>query len=664
MRNRLVGALRHSFARRGALGRYGSRRRGPGQGRSQGSRSPWLVRLRREPAPRRDLHPGARGAGLRVRRAFGLGPRELVGPAPSRRAGRARARVRRHRGAVPQPGPRDPAADAAATHAALVQALQGTVPQALAPPRRRTPTRSSSARDRRALGLARVSDLGAGSRQLTFGGPPECPTRPLCLEGLARGLRGRRSGSSCRSTPVVASPARRSSRASSTSRCCSPPIRPSTPATWSSWSTTASCSRPRTSRRSCAPRWSTGRGHAGHGARRGVRAVDTETLRSLNARAAATGSIRSTATPLAGRRAAAMTVDDATRATPVDSGRWPAHRPSQPPAAAPLRCATAAAPQHRHDRHAAGSSPRPCCWSCVVAMSFERAGRLVNQVDAAILRQIAGLRTEWLTDVADGIDRVGSGWTITVIAIALLVALVVLRRWRHLFTFLGAIVVIEIIADVIYRWSARPRPYDVTIIGRWDGYSFLAAPVAVVALIVRRDHLHAGVRRSPPADRQVVAAVAVVVCRVAAELYLGDVPSVRRRRRRRGGRRHPRQRLPLLHAQRGVPRHLPSGQDRAPRRRRAAGRGDPPGGPGPARADGGRDQAGRSRRLGWLDAAAAPRRRRPRHLPVREALRDEPRPRRPLVQARPHDPLRPARGRGARSSRCGGWSSTRTTRCG
>ena len=60
----------------------------------------------------------------------------------------------------------------------------------------------------------------------------------------------------------------------------------------------------------------------------------------------------------------------------------------------------------------------------VVAMSFEAAGRLVNQVDSAILRQVARLRTEWLTDVADGIDRVGSGWTIRSIGFALLVALV------------------------------------------------------------------------------------------------------------------------------------------------------------------------------------------------------------------------------------------------
>ena len=32
--------------------------------------------------------------------------------------------------------------------------------------------------------LHKVSDLAPVARQLNFGGPPECPTRPLCLEGL------------------------------------------------------------------------------------------------------------------------------------------------------------------------------------------------------------------------------------------------------------------------------------------------------------------------------------------------------------------------------------------------------------------------------------------------------------------------------------------------
>ena len=97
-----------------------------------------------------------------------------------------------------------PEADAAATHAALVHALQGTVAQPSRPPRRRTPTRSSSAaRPPSVSGSHAMSDLAPVARQLTFGGPPECATRPLCLDGL-REVYGLSSRRSCRSTPAVA----------------------------------------------------------------------------------------------------------------------------------------------------------------------------------------------------------------------------------------------------------------------------------------------------------------------------------------------------------------------------------------------------------------------------------------------------------------------------
>ena len=72
-------------------------------------------------------------SGLRVRRAFGLGPRELV--APALREGLVDV-VPEYAGTAVQflsVGRAHPEADAAVTHAALVHALQGTVAQALAP---------------------------------------------------------------------------------------------------------------------------------------------------------------------------------------------------------------------------------------------------------------------------------------------------------------------------------------------------------------------------------------------------------------------------------------------------------------------------------------------------------------------------------------------------
>jgi hypothetical protein len=157
-------------------------------------------------------------------------------------------------------------------------------------------------------------------------------------------------------------------------------------------------------------------------------------------------------------------------------------------------------------------------WLVVTRVS-PRARRVTDRVDATILRQIARIRTGALTDVANGVDRIGSGWTITVIGIGLLVAIVVFKRWHHLFTFLGSVVVVEIVGQTIYQQYQRPRPYDVTTIGRWAGFSLPAAPIAVATFVA------VGIVYSlVPAGRPRTIAKAVVGVAVltfaAADLYL------------------------------------------------------------------------------------------------------------------------------------------------
>ena len=83
-------------------------------------------------------------------------------------------------------------------------------------------------------------------------------------------------------------------------------------------------------------------------------------------------------------------------------------------------------------------------WLIVTAVS-EWARRVTDQIDAAILRAFARLRTEWLTDVMRAVDRAATGWWMFGIAAALVVLMVVFRRWRHLFTFLGSVMVLEVI---------------------------------------------------------------------------------------------------------------------------------------------------------------------------------------------------------------------------
>ena len=49
-----------------------------------------------------------------------------------------------------------------------------------------------------------------------------------------------------------------------------------------------------------------------------------------------------------------------------------------------------------------------------------------------------------------------SGWILSAVGLGLLVALIVLRRWRHLFTFFLGLVVVEVIGGIIYEVFTGP----------------------------------------------------------------------------------------------------------------------------------------------------------------------------------------------------------------
>jgi hypothetical protein len=63
-----------------------------------------------------------------------------------------------------------------------------------------------------------------------------------------------------------------------------------------------------------------------------------------------------------------------------------------------------------------------------------------------------------------------------------IIALVGLRRWRHLAIFLGCVVAVALSASQLAIFQARVRPLGVTIIGSWDGFSFPSLPVAALAV--------------------------------------------------------------------------------------------------------------------------------------------------------------------------------------
>jgi membrane-associated phospholipid phosphatase len=160
-----------------------------------------------------------------------------------------------------------------------------------------------------------------------------------------------------------------------------------------------------------------------------------------------------------------------------------------------------------------------------VALASDAVLGVADRADTWFLRGVADLRTSWLTPIAVRADRLASGWLLTGVGLGLIVALMALRRWRHLLTFLGTMFVIVFIGGQIYDGFARPRPYGVTIIGRWAGFSMPSPPAGVAAAVL------VGVVYSmiPPGRARSIGKLTIgilIAGIVGSRLYLGvDHPS-------------------------------------------------------------------------------------------------------------------------------------------
>jgi hypothetical protein len=159
-------------------------------------------------------------------------------------------------------------------------------------------------------------------------------------------------------------------------------------------------------------------------------------------------------------------------------------------------------------------------WVIVIAVS-PSARRATDQADARVMRWLARRRTDWLNELATEIDQVGSGWLVTIIGIGLLIGMIVFKRWRHLFTFVACVAFITIFAgNFVYHGFQRPRPYDVTIIGRWAGFSLPSPPVVVLMILgVGITYTMVVAGRSRTISKVVVTIVVVIFA--LARIYLG-----------------------------------------------------------------------------------------------------------------------------------------------
>ncbi len=104
-----------------------------------------------------------------------------------------------------------------------------------------------------------------------------------------------------------------------------------------------------------------------------------------------------------------------------------------------------------------------------------------ERVDNGVVQWFADRRTPAVNDIAGAVQILGEDWFTRTLRIATLLALAFVRRWRHFFAVIIAVLFVGAAVDGLREAIGRPRPF-VPIIGAWEGPSHPSEPVADLAI--------------------------------------------------------------------------------------------------------------------------------------------------------------------------------------
>jgi tRNA A-37 threonylcarbamoyl transferase component Bud32/membrane-associated phospholipid phosphatase len=107
-------------------------------------------------------------------------------------------------------------------------------------------------------------------------------------------------------------------------------------------------------------------------------------------------------------------------------------------------------------------------------------GVAVTVWDDAVVRWLGGLRLPGLTGLMEAVvASTGSVGMVGALRWGILLALLALRRFRHLIVFVGSFLAVLLVVRL--TTVDRPRPFGVELRGSWAGWAMPSRPVAILA---------------------------------------------------------------------------------------------------------------------------------------------------------------------------------------
>jgi membrane-associated phospholipid phosphatase len=109
---------------------------------------------------------------------------------------------------------------------------------------------------------------------------------------------------------------------------------------------------------------------------------------------------------------------------------------------------------------------------------------VVTVVDDAVVGWLAGLVGPGLVGPLRGLARISSWWMLYIASYGLMLALLILRRWRHLLVWFVAVQLGSYLTLGLATIARRPRPFGVDLQASWGGWALPSVSVAFLTAIL------------------------------------------------------------------------------------------------------------------------------------------------------------------------------------
>jgi tRNA A-37 threonylcarbamoyl transferase component Bud32/membrane-associated phospholipid phosphatase len=120
----------------------------------------------------------------------------------------------------------------------------------------------------------------------------------------------------------------------------------------------------------------------------------------------------------------------------------------------------------------------------VFARGLHGPAMAVTVIDDAVVGWLAGLYGPGVTPFLRGLARISSWWVLWTLSYGLLLALLVLRRWRHMIVWLVVVELGSFLTFGLATIARRPHPFGVDLQTSWGGWAMPSVPVAYLTAIL------------------------------------------------------------------------------------------------------------------------------------------------------------------------------------